>query len=84
MATPMIKEFEHYIAWTDAMEYEHGYAGLIGYQGKSFGSCARILWVVSPHLLSESDAEISADNMLNQIVSITRFGRVIYADGVML
>lgn len=80
----MVKEFEHYIAWTDAMKYEYGYAGLIGYQSKSFDSCARILWVFGPNLLSESDAETSADNMLSQIVSINRFGRVIYADGVML
>jgi len=80
----MIKEFEHYIAWTDAMKYEHGYAGLIGYQRKTIDSCARLLWVVGPNLVCEYDAEMSADKMLEQIISINRFGQIIYADGVML
>ena len=81
---PMVKEFEHYFAWTDAMRYERGYAGLIGYQRKGNGSAAHLLWVVGPNLQSEGDAETSADKMLDQIVAITPFGRIIYADGVML
>lgn len=80
----MIKDFEYYIAWTDALTYESGYAGLIGYQRKSIGGAAYLLWVVGPNLTCESDAEHSAEIMLNQIIDINRFGRVIYADGVML
>lgn len=66
------------------MKYEHGYAGLIGYQPKSLNGLARLLWVVAPNILSEEDAETSADKMLQQIVDINRFGKVIYADGVSL
>ncbi len=80
----MVKEFPHYTAWTDAMKYEHGYAGLIGYQNKAPDSLAHILWVIAPNFTSASDAEISADKMLEQIRDITRFGKVIYTDGVML
>jgi hypothetical protein len=80
----MVKEFLHYTAWTDAMTYGDGYAGLIGYKNKAPSSLAHILWVIAPNFTSESDAEISADNMLEQILDITRFGKVIYADGVML
>jgi hypothetical protein len=80
----MVKNFEFYIAWTDAMSYESGYAGLIGYQRKSLNGIAHLLWVVGPNLQCESDAEYSAERMLDQIMDINRFGRVIYADGVML
>lgn len=80
----MIKNFEHYIAWTDAMRYECGYAGLIGYQRKCVDGAAYILWVLSPNLRCESDAAQSAENMLHQIADINRFGRVVYEDGVML
>ncbi len=80
----MIKEFDYYIAWTDAMKYGDGFAGLIGYQHKLLTTSAQILWVVGPNLNSERDAEHSADEMLNQIIEINRFGRVVYADGVML
>jgi len=80
----MIKEFNHYTAWTDSMKYESGYAGLIGYQRKSPDSVAHMLWVIAPNFASESDAEDSANKMLEQIQDITRFGKVIYADGVML
>ena len=80
----MVKEFRHYIAWTDSMKYEQGYAGLIGYQPKSPNGIARILWVIAPNLTSESDAETSADQMLEQIKDINRFGKVIYSDGVAL
>lgn len=80
----MVKEFHHYIAWTDAMEYENGYAGLIGYQRKNTGAPAHMLWVIAPNLTSTADAEESADEMLENIQDITRFGRVIYGDGVML
>lgn len=80
----MIKEFEHYIAWTDSMKYEHGYAGIIGYQRKSFRGAAHLLWVIGANFSSEYDAELSADRMLDQIVSISRFGGVMYSDGVML
>lgn len=80
----MVKDFEHHVAWTDAMAYEQGYAGLIGYQRKSLKGSAHILWVLGPYLRSEYDAEISADRMLEQIVAINRFGKVIYSDGVML
>lgn len=80
----MIKHFEFYTAWTDALEYESGYAGLIGYQRRSVNGMAHILWVVGPELGSEAEAENSAEKMLDQITDINRFGRVIYADGVML
>jgi len=80
----MIKEFSHYTAWTDAMKYDSGYAGLIGYQRKSSDSVAHMLWVIAPNFASEADAEDSADRMLDQIQDITRFGKVIYNDGVML
>jgi hypothetical protein len=80
----MVKNFEFYIAWTDAMAYESGYAGLIGYQHKSLNGRAHLLWVVGPNLQCESDAEFSAEKMLGQIKDINRFGRVIYADGIML
>lgn len=66
------------------MKYEQGYAGLIAYQRKAADGLARILWVLSPSLMSEADAEISADNMLDQIVDINRFGKVIFIDGVTL
>lgn len=80
----MVKDFEYYIAWTDAMAYESGYAGLIGYQRKSVDGAAHLLWVIGPNLRCESDAEHSAEIMLDQIRDINHFGRVIYADGVML
>lgn len=80
----MVKNFEFYTAWTDAMKYESGYAGLIGYQRKSLNGVAHLLWVVGPELGSESEAEYSAEKMLDQITDINRFGRVIYVDGVML
>lgn len=80
----MVKNFEFYIAWTDAMAYESGYAGLIGYQRKSQNGLAHLLWVVGPDLGSEYEAEFSAEKMLDQIKDINRFGRVIYRDGVML
>jgi hypothetical protein len=80
----MVKNFEFYIAWTDAMQYESGYAGLIAYQSKSLNGMAHLLWVLGPNLRCESDAEYSAEKMLDQITNITRFGRVIYADGIML
>ncbi len=80
----MVKNFEFYIAWTDAMKYESGYAGLIGYQRKCLNGLAHLLWVVGPNFRCESDAEFSAEKMLDQIMDINRFGRVIYADGVML
>lgn len=80
----MIKDFEFYTAWTDAMKYENGYAGLIGYQRKSLNGLAHLLWVVGPELASESQAESSAEKMLDHIMDINRFGRVIYSDGVML
>lgn len=80
----MVKNFEFYTAWTDAMEYESGYAGLIGYQRKTLNGLAHLLWVVGPELTSESQAEHCAEKMLDQIADINRFGRVIYADGVML
>lgn len=80
----MVKEFLHYTAWTDVMKYEHGYAGLIGYQHNAPDSLAHLLWVIAPNFTSELDAEISADKMLEQIRDITQFGKVIYVDGVML
>lgn len=80
----MVKDFEFYIAWTDAMEYGSGYAGLIGYQRKSLNGLAHLLWVLGPNLRCESEAELNAAKMLDQIIDITRFGRVIYVDGVML
>ncbi|RYG09798.1 MAG: hypothetical protein EOO07_23245 [Chitinophagaceae bacterium] len=80
----MVKEFMHHVAWSDSMPCEKGYAGIIGYQHKTLNDGARILWVISPHFRSEYDAAVSADNMLDQIATIDRFGRVIYADGVML
>jgi hypothetical protein len=80
----MIKDFRYYTAWTDAMKYENGYAGLIGYQSKDPDAVTRVLWVIAPNFLSEGDAERSADRMLEQIEEINCFGRVMYADGVML
>ena len=80
----MVREFEHHIAWTDAMRYGCGYAGLIGYQRKFNGELTRVLWVIGPNIACESDAETSAEKMLDQIAEITCFGRVIYTDGVML
>lgn len=80
----MIKEFQYYMAWTDSMKCEQGYAGLIGYQRKAGDGVAKILWVISPSLVSEADAEISADNMLCEIKDINRFGKVIFRDGVAL
>jgi len=80
----MTKEFPYYTAWTDAMAYEHGYAGLSGYQRKAQDGIARLLWVIAPNIYSEADAEESADNMLQQIVDINRFGKIIYADGISL
>lgn len=80
----MVKNFEFYTAWTDAMKCESGYAGIIGYQRKSLNGVAHLLWVVGPELASESQAENSAEKMLDQITDINRFGRVIYSDGVML
>jgi len=80
----MVKEFRYYMAWTDTMQYEQGYAGLIGYQRKSNNSVTRLLWVISPSLVSEADAELSADNMLDHIQDINHFGKVIFNDGVTL
>lgn len=80
----MVKEFEHHIAWTDAMKYRLGYAGIIGYQRKNVDGLAHILWVIDPNFGCEHDAEMSAERMLDQITEITSFGRVVYADGVML
>lgn len=80
----MVKEFHHHMAWTDAMEYENGYAGLIGYQSKRPDAIVHLLWVIAPNFSSTADAEDSADRMLQQIQDINRFGKVIYADGVML
>lgn len=80
----MFKEFKHHIAWTDAMTYENGYAGIIGYQRKFGGRPAHILWVLGPHFKGESDAQHSAERMLEQIADISCFERIIYSDGVML
>jgi len=80
----MTKEFQYYMAWTDSMRYEQGYAGLIGYQSKAPNGVARLLWVIAPNIVSESDAEMSADNMLSQIQDINRFGKIIFNDGVKL
>jgi hypothetical protein len=80
----MVKEFKHHIAWTDAMRYSDGYAGLIGYQRKFGDGPARILWVYGPNFPNELEAEISAERMLSQITDINSFERIIYADGVML
>lgn len=66
------------------MTYEDGYAGIIGYQRKFRDGLAHMLWVIGPNFRSESDAEMSAEKMLDQISEINRFGRVIYSDGVML
>ena len=80
----MFKEFKHYIAWIDAMTYESGYVGIIGYQRKFGGKPAHILWVLGPHFKAESEAERSAEKMLEQITDISCFERVIYSDGIML
>lgn len=80
----MVRNFKNYVAWTDAFVYEYGYAGMIGYQRKNFGSCAHMLWVIAPNFASEYDAKMSANKMLNQIRDINNFGKIIYIDGVML
>lgn len=66
------------------MTYGNGYAGIIGYQRKFGGKPAHILWVLGPHLKGESDAQQSAERMLEQIADISCFERIIYSDGIML
>ena len=80
----MVKEFPYYIAWTDAMREGQKYVGLIEYQRKLPGANVQILWVVSPNLNEQRDAEIAAIGMLNHIREITASGRIIYSDGVAL
>lgn len=81
---PMIKEFSHHVAWTDAMKYKNRYTGLIGYQRKIGDGLARILWVYGPEFTEIAAAELSAEKMLEQITDINCFEHIIYADGVML
>ncbi|MHA6493112.1 hypothetical protein ACX0MV_07675 [Pseudomonas borbori] len=80
----MFKDFKHYTAWTDAMENDQGYVGLIEYQPKCPGASVHVLWVIAPGCVCANDAETAADQMLREIRDITAMGRVIYSDGVML
>lgn len=80
----MFKNFQHHIAWTDAMNDGHRYVGLIEYQPKQAGADVQVLWVVGLDCVCESEAETAADNMLEQIRDITAEGQVIYRDEVAL
>jgi hypothetical protein len=80
----MVKQFANYIAWTDAMKEGQNYVGLIEYQHKLPYSLVHALWVIDPRLTNESDAEIAAMTMLEQIYEIADGDRVIYSDGVAL
>ena len=80
----MFKEFTHYTAWTDTMIDRHRFIGLIEYQPKRAGGETKVLWVITPDLLCEYQAEVAADKMLEQICEITLSGKVIYNDGIAL
>lgn len=80
----MIKMFEFYIAWTDAIKFGDVYTGLIGYQSKNCALSANLLWVIGPSIESERAAELAAENMLRQIREINRHERIIFMDGVTL
>ncbi len=80
----MVKEFPHHIAWTDAMRDGGRFVGLIEYQRKLPCAMVHVLWVVSPMLKGEDEAEFAAVNMLEQICEITDSDNVIYSDGVAL
>lgn len=80
----MFKDFKHYTAWTDAMESEQGYIGLIEYQPKCPGATVHVLWVISPGCRCANAAERAAAYMLQEIHDINAIGRVIYSDGIML
>lgn len=80
----MFKDFSHYTAWTDIMKSDDGYVGLIEYQSRRQGSPVHVLWVIAPDCICEDEAEAVTDAMLQQISDITRNGKVIYSDGVML
>lgn len=80
----MFKDFNNHLAWTDAMETECGFVGLIEYQSKQHGANINVLWVVAPDCICANEAEIAADNMLQQIEEITLEGKVIYSDGIAL
>lgn len=62
----------------------HRYIGLIEYSPKQAGGMVNILWVIAPNSACESDAENTANKMLEQIDEITLSGDVIYSDGVLL
>lgn len=80
----MFKEFAHHIAWTDIMQSDRGFVGLIEYQPKKFGAQVNVLWVVGAKCICATEAEILADNMLQEISEIRPDGRIIYSDGVPL
>jgi hypothetical protein len=80
----MFKEFDHHIAWTDIMKSEHGFVGLIEYQPKRSGAEVNVLWVVGAKCICATEAEILADNMLQEISDIRPDGSVVYSDGVAL
>lgn len=80
----MFKDFNNHIAWTDAMETEQGFVGLIEYQSKRPDADINILWVIAPDCCTANEAEVAADNMLRQIYEITQDGGVVYCDGIAL
>ena len=80
----MFKEFDHHIAWTDIMKSDHGFVGLIEYQPKRTGTEVNVLWVIGVTCVCATEAEIMADNMLQEISDICADGRVVYSDGVAL
>lgn len=80
----MFKDFGNHIAWTDTMEDEQGFIGLIEYQPKQCGEHVRVLWVVSPGCVCANEAECLADNMLQEIADISVDDQIIYSDGVAL
>ena len=80
----MVKEFKHYIAWTDVMRAGNGFVGVIEYQRKLPCSMVHVLWVINPQIRDEDESEDAATAMLEQISEITAAGKVIYSDGVAL
>ena len=80
----MVKEFPRHIAWTEVIKEGCKFVGLIEYQKRAPCSMVHVLCVLGPHLNDETDAELAAESMLQNIREITEYDDVIYNDGVML
>jgi hypothetical protein len=80
----MVKEFPCHIAWTEVIKEGYKFVGLIEYQRRAPCSMVHELYVVGPHVNDETDAELAAAAMLENIREITDYGDVIFSDGVML